>query len=70
MPILVDRTPKIMLFAPDADEDLVEVLLVTRYGTASLQRVGEQPAEAQSPLADALVADDHAAGGQDQLDVA
>ena len=44
--------------------------LVARLGPSSLQRVGEQPAEAQAPLADALVGHHHAAGGQDGFDVA
>ena len=44
--------------------------LVARRGAAPFQRVGEQPAEAQAPLADALAADYHAAGGQDELDIA
>jgi len=67
--VLVDRTPEIVLLAADADEHLVEVLFVARLGPSSLQLVGELPTKAQAPLADALVADHDAAGGQDRLDV-
>ena len=54
---------------PGSDEDLVHAPLITGTGTAPLEFVGEQPAETQASLADALVADYDAAGGQDQLDI-
>src|SRR5689334_14514663 len=44
--------------------------LVTGLRSAALQGRGEYPAEAQAPLADALVADHDAALGQDQFDIA
>lgn len=59
-----------MRLALDAQEHLVEMPFVARLGPAPLQGAGEQPAEAQAPLSDALVGHDHAAGGQDGLDVA
>jgi len=56
--------------APDAKEHLVEMPFVARLGPAPLQGVGEQPAEAQAPLADGFVADRDPASGKDSLDVA
>jgi hypothetical protein len=56
--VLVDRPPKIMLLAADADEHLVHLPLFARLWAAPLQHIGEDPAEAQAPLADALTADD------------
>jgi hypothetical protein len=67
--VLIDGPPEVMQLAADADEHFVQVPLVARLGPAPLQGVGEQPAEAQAPLADALVADHDPARGQDQLDV-
>jgi len=68
--VLIDGPPEVMQLAADADEHFVQVPLVARLGPAPLQGVGEQPAEAQAPLADALVADHDPARDQDQLDVA
>src|SRR4051794_2743886 len=68
-PFLIDRAPKVMQLAPDANKDLIHVPFITGPGTAPLELVGEQPAETQAPLADALVTDHDAAGGQDQLDI-
>src|ERR1700736_581442 len=67
--VLVDRAPKIVLLAADPDEHLVHVPLVARLWPAPLQRIGEDPAEAQTPLADALVADHDPARRQDQLNI-
>jgi len=69
-PVSVHRAPEGVQLAADADEHLTQAPLVTRLGPAPLRRVGEPPAEAQAPLTDALVADHHAAGGQDQLGIA
>src|SRR3954452_21541464 len=68
--VLVDRPPEVVDLAADADEDLVQVPLVTRPRPPLLERVGERPPEAQGPSADALVAHDDAALGQDRLDLA
>ena len=68
--LLVDRPPKIVLLAADADEHFVHVPLVARLRPAPIQPVGEDPTKAQAPLADALVADDDPTRRQDQLDVA
>ena len=67
--VLVDRAPKIVLLAADPDEHLVHVPLVAGLWPAPLQRIGEDPAEAQAPLADALVADDDPTRRQDQLNI-
>src|ERR1700745_30189 len=66
---LIDRAPKIVLLAADPDEHLVHVPLVAGLGPPPLQRIGEDPAEAQAPLADALVADDDSTRRQDQLNI-
>src|SRR3954452_23545236 len=66
-PFLIDRAPEVMQLAPDADEDLIHVPFIAGTGTAPLELVGEQPAETQAPLADALIANHDATGGQDQL---
>src|SRR5690349_12155602 len=66
---LVDRAPKMVLLAADPDEHLVHVPLVAGLWPPPLQRIGEDPAEAQAPLADALVADDDSTRRQDQLNI-
>ena len=70
MSLLVDRAPKIMLLAADADEHFVQGPLVARLWPAPLQHVGKDPTKAQAPLANALIADDDPARRQDQLDFA
>src|SRR3984893_16487601 len=67
--VLVGGTPKIVLLAAATDENLVHVPLVARLWPAPLQRIGENPAEAQTPLADALVADHDPTRRQDQLNI-
>jgi hypothetical protein len=69
IPVPVDRAPKIMLLAADPDEHLVHVPLVTRSWSAPLQHIGEDPAKAQAPLADALIADHDPTRRQDQLNI-
>src|SRR5215469_8781527 len=67
--LLVDRTPKIVLLAADADEHLVHVPLVAGSWPSLPQHIGEDPAKAQAPLANALVANDDPTRRQDQLDI-
>src|SRR3984893_12143854 len=67
--VLVDRAPKIVLLAADPDEHLVHVPLVAGLWPAPLQRIGEDPTEAQAPLADPLVANDDPTRRQDQLNI-
>ena len=45
--VLVDRAPKIVLLAADPDEHLVHGPLVSGLWPAPLQRIDEDPAEAQ-----------------------
>jgi hypothetical protein len=68
--LLVDRAPKAVLLAADADEHFVQVPLVARLWPAPLQHVSEDPTKAQAPLANALIADDDPTRHQDQLDFA
>ena len=68
--VLVHRPPEVMQLAVDADEHLIEVPGVTRLRPSPAQLPGEVAAELQAPLPDALVGDDHAPLGQDQLDIA
>ena len=51
-------------------QHLIQMPFVARPWPAALERVGEGPPEPQAPGADALVAHDDAALGQDRLDVA
>lgn len=48
--VLVDGVPETVLLATDADEHPVQEPLVVRLGLAALERVGELPSEAQTPL--------------------
>jgi hypothetical protein len=67
--VLIDRPPKVMLLAANADEYLIHVSFVARPWPTPLQSIGKQPAEAQSPLANSLVADHDTSGRQDQLNI-
>jgi len=67
--ILVHRAPQIMKFAPDADEDLIQVPLVARSGTPPTQTVRETLAELLAPATDRFVRDEHASLRQDEFDV-
>jgi hypothetical protein len=67
--VLVDSASKVMQLAANAHEHLVHESLVARPGPTSLQRIGKLPAEAYALPAEVLIADHHAAGGQDRLDV-
>jgi hypothetical protein len=69
VPVPIDCTPEIMQLAADAEKHLIHKPFVARPWPTPLQRVGKQPTEAQAPFPDAFVADHHAAGGQDRLDV-
>jgi hypothetical protein len=68
--ILIDGAPEIVQFAATADEHLVHEPLITRSWPAPLQRIDEQTAEADAPVAAAFVADHHTTRSQDQLDIA
>lgn len=68
-PVLIDGAPEIVQLALDSDKDLVQVPLVGRPGTTPAKIVRETGAELEAPPPDALVRDDQAAFGQDQLDI-
>src|SRR3954451_10227329 len=68
--VLVHGTPEIVLLATDAQKHLIHEPFVARPWPTPLQRVGKQPTEAQTPIADALVADHDATGSEDGLDLA
>ena len=67
--MLVHRAPEVEQLAVDLQEDLVQVPGVARLRPSPTQPAGELAAELQAPLPDALVADDDAPLGEDQLDV-
>ena len=50
-------------------EPHVHVLLVAGFWPSLPQHIGEDPAKAQAPLADALVTDDDPTCRQDQLNI-
>ena len=68
-PILIDGTPKIMQLTPDPDEDLVHVPFVAWPRPTPAELVREARGELQTPSPNARIGDNHAAFGQDQLDV-
>ncbi len=68
--VLVDGAPQIVLRAVDLDEDLVEMPLVAGPWPLPPERIGVALAELAAPLADRLVAQDHAPLGQELLHVA
>jgi len=65
--VLVDRRPEIALRVTDAQKHLIPQ---TTCRPASLQCVGKQPAEAQAPIADALVGHDDAPGSEPFFSIA
>ena len=68
-PVLVHCAPQIMQHAVNPDEDLVEVLRVSRFGSPPSEPPGEVRTKLPAPVPDALVGHDHASFGEDQLDV-
>jgi hypothetical protein len=68
--VLIHRAPDIMQLSINLQEHLIEVPDVAWPRPALAQLGREISPEAETPAADALVADDNALLGQDQLDVA
>src|SRR5690348_17632275 len=66
--VLIDRTPEIVPLV-DPEKHLVEMPVIARSRPPSAQLIGEAPAELQAPTADALVGDEHASFGQQQLNI-
>src|SRR5437764_6631964 len=68
-PVLVHRPPEIVQHAVDPDEHLIKVPGVSGPGPPPSEPSGELRTKFPAPVPDALVGHDHAALGQDQLDV-
>ena len=68
--MLINRSPQIMEFAPDANEHLIQKPFVAGLRPAPLEALGISPPEAQAPFTDGLVADHDAPSGQDHFDFA
>ena len=70
VPTLVHCAPKVVQLAPGADERLAHEPPVARPRPTPLRSVGEQPAEAHAPAADAPTGHGDAARGGDRPHVA
>jgi hypothetical protein len=55
VPVLVNGAPQVVAFAPDREEDLIEVPLVTWSGTPAAEPIGEDPSEFPAPIAHSFV---------------
>ena len=69
IPILVDRPPQIMLFAPDLEEDLVDIERVAESPMLATQPLGKSRPELDAPKANRLVADGDTPLGQQIFDI-
>ncbi len=67
--ILINGAPEIVLHALDPNEDLVQVPLVARSGSAAAQAVSKALAEFPAPAPYRLVGDGNASFSQYQFDV-
>jgi hypothetical protein len=67
--VLVHRPPQVVQHASEPDEYLVEVPRITRPRSPAAEPTGKIGTELAAPVSNALAGDDHAALGQDQLDV-
>ena len=67
--VLINRSPEVVQFAADADEHLIQKPLVTGLRPPPSEALGVGASEAQTPLADGLVADHDPARCEDQLDL-
>lgn len=65
---MIDSAPEPMLFAHDADHDLIQVPLVSNSWKTTMDLVSKALTELQEPLPDGLMADQDAGGGQHLLD--
>jgi len=70
LPVLIDRTPEVVLCAVDGDEHFVQVPRVARLRSAAAQGVRIGLAELAAPLADGLVRQDDAPLSEQFLHVA
>ena len=69
-PMLIDRTPEIVLHTVQAEKHLIQMPRIAWPRPASMQPPGKVSTELAAPEADALVGDHHAPFSQDQFDVA
>jgi hypothetical protein len=67
--VLIHLAPKIMLYALDPDEHLVQVPFVAGPKSASAQTIGKDLAELFAPTPHRLIGDDNAPFSQKQLDI-
>src|ERR1700690_3612678 len=64
--VLIHAAPKIVLYALDPDEHLVQVPLVPGPWPSAAQAVGKAPAEFLAPAPHSLIGDDNATFSQEQ----
>lgn len=67
--VLIDSAPEIAHLTLDADENLIQMPLVTRPRSPATKAVRKAGAEFQTPSTDALTGDDDATFSQQQLHV-
>jgi hypothetical protein len=69
-PVLIYRTPELMLYSADLDEDFVQMPFRTDLlAIPSFQLVGEVGTELEAPIADRFIGEHNATLGHHQLDV-
>ncbi len=66
---MVDGAPEIIALASDADEQFIQMPRVTWVATSMSQLLRERLAKRETPQADGFMADDHAAFGQQFLNL-
>jgi hypothetical protein len=66
---MIDRTPEMVLDASDPNEHLIQMPMIARLGSATLQSGGEGLSKLPAPASDRLLENHHTAFGQHQLDV-
>jgi hypothetical protein len=70
VPMLINGSPEVVQFTPDADKHLIQEPPVAGLRPAPFEAVGAGSPEAQAPLTDSLLADHDASRRQNQLDFA
>ena len=70
IPILIPRSPEVVAFAIDREENFIEMPRVTRLRASASERIGRGLADFPAPLADRLIGDDDPAGEQRFFDIA
>ena len=67
--VLIDGAPQIVLYAPDPDEHLVQVPLVTRSRPAATHAVGKALAKFLAPASNGLIGDDDTSFCRQKLNI-